>query len=116
MLAEGLVDKEWGEKFIRDEVASIVEKEYEWNDYLLLEGSIPGYITQIGQEFITYQAEKALVDCGLKVSNRVKPNDTIIWFNHYRNIDNQVVAQQEQKSNQYQKGVIKNDLGKFDAI
>lgn len=112
MIRTGLVDKEWAHRFIKGEVERIVSEEFDWNDYLLEEGSIPGYNKGIGREFIEYQANKALRDCGIEVP-AIKPNDTILWFNHYRDIGNQVVAQQEMKSNQYQKGLIKNDLGRF---
>ena len=59
-----------------------------------------------------YHANKAIRDCGIDVTP-IKPNDTITLFNHYRDISNQVVAQQEMNSNQYQKGVLKNDLERF---
>jgi ribonucleotide reductase beta subunit family protein with ferritin-like domain len=112
MIAEGLVDKSWATEFIKNEVDRIVSEEFKWNKYLLQDGSIPGYNQAIGEAFIEYQGNKALRDCGVDVKP-IKPNDTITWFNHYRDINNQVVAQQEMKSNQYQKGLIKNDLARF---
>ena len=112
MMAENMVDPIWAEQFIRDEVTRITSEEFVWNKYLLEDGSIPGYNQAIGEAFIEYQANKALRDCGIDVTP-IKPNDTITWFNHYRDINNQVVAQQEMKSNQYQKGVLKNDLDRF---
>jgi ribonucleotide reductase beta subunit family protein with ferritin-like domain len=112
MMSTGLVDKEWAHKFISDEAARIEQEEFGWNGYLLQEGSIPGYNKAIGEAFISYQTNKALRDCGVDAPT-IKPNDTITWFNHYRDINNQVVAQQEMKSNQYQKGVLKNDLDRF---
>jgi len=112
MIAEKMVDPTWAKEFIQAEVKRITAEEFTWNNYLLQEGSIPGYNQAIGEAFIEYQANKALRDVGIKI-DAVKPNDTITWFNHYRDIGNQVVAQQEQKSNQYQKGVLKNDLAKF---
>ncbi len=112
MIAESMVDPIWAKQFIKDEVVRIVSEEFAWNKYLLQDGSIPGYNQAIGEAFIEYQGNKALRDCGIDVP-AIKPNDTITWFNHYRDINNQVVAQQEQKSNQYQKGVLKNDLARF---
>jgi ribonucleotide reductase beta subunit family protein with ferritin-like domain len=112
MISSGLVDKEWAHKRIANEAARIEAEEFIWNDYLLEEGSIPGYNKAIGQAFIQYQTNKALRDVGIDVPP-IKPNDTITWFNHYRDINNQVVAQQEMKSNQYQKGILKNDLDRF---
>lgn len=109
MINTGLVNKEWAEKFVIDEAEKVLQSEYKWNDYLLQEGPIAGYSKPIGDAFIAYQHNKALRDCGIKVP-LIKPNDTIDWFNHYRDIKTQVVAQQEMKSNSYQKGLIKNDL------
>ncbi len=112
MIRTGLVDKEWAFDFLTSEAHSVLMGELDWNKYLQKEGSIPGYNEAIGEAFIVYQYNKALRDAGVDVE-AVKPNDTITWFNHYRDINNQVVAQQEQKSNQYQKGVLKNDLARF---
>lgn len=112
MLNSGLVNKTWGEKFLNDEIDKIVEQELGWNTYLQKDGPIPGYNENVGDAFIKYQANKCKRDVGLKVE-AIRPNDTVTWFNHYRDIKNQVVAQQEMKSNQYQKGVIKNDLSRF---
>ena len=112
MIRTGLVDKEWAHQFIKDEAAKVLSGEFGWNEYLLQDGSIPGYNQAIGEAFIEYQHNKSLRDVGIDVPS-IKPNDTITWFNHYRDIGNQVVAQQEQKSNQYQKGIIKNDLARF---
>jgi len=112
MIRTGLVDKDFAYEFIANEVTKIVKDEYSWNNYLLKDGSIPGYNKSIGEAFIDYQANKALRDVGIDTL-AIKPNDTITWFNHYRDISNQVVAQQEMKSNQYQKGTIKNDLARF---
>ncbi len=113
MIKANLVDKQYAEKFIVKELNDIMMQELEWNKYLLVDGPIPGYNEKIGESFIRYQCNKALRDVGIK-TKAIKPNDTVIWFNHYRDINNQVVAQQEMKSNQYQKGVLKNDLALFD--
>jgi len=112
MIAQGLVSKEYAHSFIKKEAAAVLESELDWNKHLQRNGPIPGYNERIGAEFIRYWTNKTLRDCGID-ETPIAPNDTIVWFNHYRNIDNQVVAQQEMKSNQYQKGVIQNDLARF---
>lgn len=112
MIREGLVDRDWATDFITNEAQQVLTSELAWNQYLQQEGSIPGYTLSIGEEFIIYQHNKALRDLGFDIA-AIKPNDTVKWFNEYRNIANQVVAQQEQKSNSYQKGVLRNDLHKF---
>lgn len=112
MIRTGLVEKEWALDFISKEAYRIQDEEFGWNRYLQEEGSIPGYNIAIGDAFIVYETNKALRDVGVDVEP-IKPNDTITWFNHYRDIKNQVVAQQEIKSNSYQKGTLKNDLARF---
>ena len=91
----------------------ILEQELQWNKYLQLEGPVPGYNEAIGEEFLRYYHNKALRDIGYKDIETIKPSSTIDWFNHARNPDNKQVSQQEMKSTQYQKGVIKNDFYKF---
>lgn len=115
MIREGLVDAAWAEQEIFSQANLILEQEYLWNTYLQSEGSIPGYTEEIGRQFIYYQYNKALRDLGMNMNiDAIKPNDTVLWFNDYRNIHNQVVAQQEMRSNAYQKGTLKNDLSRFD--
>ena len=113
MIKEGLIDRDYAYNFIIKEANAVMMSELKWNTYLQKEGPIPGYNEEIGDYFIKYQTNKALRDCGVEVNTIIKPNDTINWFNHYIDINNQVVAQQEQKSNQYQKGILKNDLGRL---
>jgi len=91
----------------------ILNQELDWNLYLQQDGPIPGYNKEIGAQFIRYMHNKVLRDLGLDLV-AIKPNDTVQWFNHVRNPDNKQVSQQEQKSTQYQKGIIRNDLDKFD--
>jgi len=112
MIRSGLVDKKWAQEFIATEAHKVLLGELEWNKYLQQDGPIPGYNESIGDAFILYQYNKAIRDVGIDVEP-VRPNDTITWFNHYRDISNQVVAQQEMKGNSYQKGILKNDLNRF---
>lgn len=102
-------------QIIIDMADEILEQELNWNKYLLQDGTIPGYNEQIGEYFIRYYHNKALANVGC-ADRELKPNDTIDWFNHVRNPNNKQVSQQEAASTQYQKGVIKDDLGKFDEI
>lgn len=94
---------------------AVLSQELKWNEYLQQDGPIVGYNQQIGEEFIRYKHNKALRDLGMDLP-KLAPNDTIQWFNHVRMPDNKQVSQQEMKSSQYQKGVMKNDLHKLDAI
>lgn len=100
-----------------DEIASVLysvlEQELKWNEYLQKDGPVIGYNKQIGEEFIRYKHNKALRDLGMDLP-KIKPNDTIQWFNHVRMPDNKQVSQQEMKSSQYQKGVMKDDLYRLD--
>ncbi len=92
---------------------TILNQELGWNLYLQKDGPIPGYNQKIGEEFIRYMHNKTLRDLGIKI-DIIKPNNTVQWFNHVRNPDNKQVSQQEQKSTQYQKGVMKDDLSLLD--
>ncbi len=88
----------------------ILAQELPWNDYLQQDGPIPGYNTAIGEQVLRYFHNKALRDIGYKERVAIKPCEFVDWFNHYRNPDNKQVSQQEMKSTQYQKGVIRDDL------
>lgn len=88
---------------------SILNQELDWNLYMQQDGPIPGYNAEIGAQFIRYMHNKCVRDLGVDIPT-IKPNDTVRWFNHIRNPDLKQVSQQEQKSTQYQKGVMKDDL------
>lgn len=97
---------------IEEMALEIQSQEKSWNRYLQEDGPIPGYNIAIGDAFIEYFTNKTLRDLGSNIKP-IKPNDTVQWFNHVRDPDNKQVSQQEMKSSQYQKGIIKDDLYLF---
>jgi len=100
----------WDEQFVYDYVRKVAEDEKKWSAYLLKEGELPGYNTNINNNFIEYQADKALIDLGLKPIYKAEKTDTIDWFNSYRRIKNQNSALQEVSNISYNKGIVQNDI------
>lgn len=101
------------EKFMKDFCNTIVERELEWNDYLLEDGEIQGYNKEIGKHFIQYHAMIAMdrikIDSGIKE----KSSDIITAYDNYKDLQKSKVAQQEAEATNYQKGKLINDLYKF---
>jgi len=100
----------WDKDFIYDYVLLVAKQEKNWSEYLLKEGELANYNRNINKNFIEYHADKALKDLGLEPIYKVKKNDTIDWFNTYRQIKNQNASLQETSNVSYNKGIIKNDI------
>lgn len=90
-----------------------VEQELEWSDYLLKDGSIPGFNKNIGEHFVKYWADRRLKELKMQPIYNEKKSDIIDWYNRYRDINSTASALQESDSLSYQKGKLKNDLDRF---
>ena len=92
-----------------------VEAELEWSDYLLKDGSIPGFNKNIGEHFVKYLADKRLKEIKIQPIYNEKKSDIIDWYNKYRDLNGTSTALQEASSTNYMKGKLKNDLNLFDC-
>ena len=100
----------YDEEFIIDYIKKIVQEELEWSEYLVKDGEIPGFTKKLNENFIKYQADLGLKKIGIDPIYNVKKDDSIEWFDLYRNIKNQNASLQEVSNNSYNKGVVKNDI------
>ena len=98
------------DKFIVEYIKKVVQDEKEWSKHLLRNGEIQGFTQAINENMIEYQADLALKKIGLSPIYNAKKNDSIEWFDVYRNIKNQNSSLQEVSNNSYNKGIIKNDI------
>jgi len=107
--------KDWFTETAISMCKETVELELEWNRYLLENGTIPGYNSEIGEHFIKYWADYRLEKIDITPLYNEKKSDIIDWFNEYRNLNKTQVALQEADNTNYQKG-LKNDLYKLDEL
>ena len=105
---------EWFDEEMVKFTEKTVKAEMEWNDYLLEDGSIPGYNKNIGEHFIKYWADKRLKELKIQPIYNEKRSDVIDWYNKYRDLNSTTTALQEADTTNYQKGKLTNDLDKFD--
>ena len=105
---------EWFDEEMIKFTEKTVNAELDWNDYLLEDGSIPGYNKNIGEHFIKYWADRRLKELKIQPIYNEKKSDIIDWYNRYRDLNNTTTALQEADSTNYQKGKLSNDLDKFD--
>lgn len=91
-----------------------VDQELEWSEYLLKDGSIPGYNKNIGEHFVKYWADRRLKEIKMQPIYNEKKSDIIDWYNRYRDLNSTTSALQESDALNYQKGKLSNDLDKFD--
>ena len=106
--------KDWFEDIIYEIMKETVELEIQWADYLLEEGSIPGYNKEIARHFIKYWADYRLKEINLQPIYNEQKSDIIDWFNSYRNLNNKQINLQEADNTNYQKGQLKNNLSNLD--
>ncbi len=93
-----------------------VESEKDWSAYLLRDGEIPGFNQAIADHFLEYHFDKVARFLGIEEVYGVAKNDIVTFFDNERNIGLQNTAQQEAENSGYQKGVMKNDLSKYDEL
>ena len=102
------------DQFIIDYARKVVEQELAWNEYLFIEGNIPGFTKEVGASFIRYYADKALRLLGFDPIYNERRNDVIDWYEGYRNSNNKNIAAQETQNVNYQKGSTKCDFDLYD--
>lgn len=108
-----LFDSGWFDAEAKRIAEETVNSEIEWNKYLLSDGDIPGYNINIITNFLKYFANLRLKN--IKVQEiysmeEAKHNDTIDWFENYRDLNKQNTMLQEASNTSYIKGGLKNDL------
>lgn len=109
-----LFDNGWFEEYAINYAKEIAQKEFEWIDFLLEEGEIPGFTKDIGYHFVRYMIDLRLKNIGLPVIYNEEKSDIIKWFDEYRDPNNMNTALQEADNISYQKGNLENDLETFD--
>lgn len=108
-----LFENGWFEQQARKIAKETVESELGWNRFLLKNGSIPGYNIEIMDNFLKYYANMRLRNIKLEElynKDEAKKNDTVEWFESYRDINKQNTMLQEASNTSYIKGGLKNDL------
>lgn len=104
------------DKWLRDYAKKVALGEFDWNEYLLIDGEIPGYNHGIGEHFIKYWTDKRCREVHIGEVFNEKKSDVIDWYNKYRDLNSTTTSLQEADATNYQKGKLKNDLDKFDVV
>ncbi len=99
--------------WLRNYAKTVSEKEFDWNDYLLIDGETPGYNKEIGRHFIKYWTDKRLRDVKLEDIYGEKKSDIIDGYNKLRDLNSTTSALQEADATNYMKGKLKDDLDRF---
>jgi len=107
---------EWFDEEMIKFTKKTVEQELEWSDYLLKDGSIPGFNKNIGEHFVKYWADRRLKEIKIQPIYNEKKSDIIDWYNRYRDLNSTSTALQEADTTNYTKGLLKNDLDRFNTI
>jgi len=102
------------ETMVKDTFSDVAKSEINWGKYLMNIGNIPGLTIKVLSNFVNYYVMDRMNK--LKIETKaVTADDTVQWFETYKNIDLDNVAGQESEGLAYQVGIIKNDIpeGKF---
>ncbi len=103
-------DSGWFEETAVAYAKKVAEAEMKWAEYLLQEGELPGLSLDVTKHFIKYMTDKALRLIGYSPIYNENKSDIIVWYNEYRDINNQNASLQETSNISYNKGIMKRDL------
>jgi ribonucleoside-diphosphate reductase beta chain len=106
-----LMASDWYSDMVRDVFNEVYEDELNWAKYLLSIGNVPTLTPQVMQNFLQYYCNVRCQDISCAPNfPGVKIDDTIQWFETYKDIDKDNVAQQEAEATNYNIGILQNDL------
>lgn len=99
---------------VQDTFSDVAKSEINWGKYLLQIGNIPGLTPKVLSNFVNYYVADRMGKLKIETKS-VIADDTVQWFETYKDIDLDNVAGQESEGLAYQVGIIKNDVpeGKF---
>lgn len=105
-----LINSDWFTTMATNIFKEVLEDELEWSKYLLSFGEIPTLTLEVTKQFMEYYADNRIAKIGLpKIYNR-KKTDVVNWFEMYKDINKDNVAQQEKESTAYNIGILRNDI------
>lgn len=106
-----LIDSDWFNDLAKSIFKKVVKDEISWGKYLLSFGNIPSLTEKNIETFVKFFANKRLNQIKVEpLYANIQSNDTIDWFEHYKNIDLDNVAGQESEGLAYSVGILKDDL------
>lgn len=109
-------ESKWFDKKVNEIVKNIVDDELKWGDYLLSFGPIPSLTKDVFKSFMEYYANLRLEMIRVEpMFKNVQKNDVIEWFELYKDINKDNVAQQEATSIAYNIGTMKFDYDDYDV-
>jgi len=106
-----LINSDWFAEMAKKTFLDVLEDELEFYDYLAsLGGNIPTLTKNVVKQFMQYYVDDRLHSIGVeKVYNQEK-TDVVQWFESYKDMDLDNVAQQESDLSIYSIGIMKNDI------
>ena len=117
--SEGFVDlirsPEYSE-MCKDIMSDVRNGELEWAKFLTSISRIPSLTNKVFTNFIDYYVSKRLNAIKVEGVNPIAADDTVNFFEIYKDIDKDNVAGQEAEKLSYNIGILRNDIpeGKFD--
>lgn len=110
-----LFKSDWFSKTCHEIVATIVNEEIQWAEYLLSIGQVKGLTIAKITEFMQYYANNRLEKISIKPLYKLTKQPEIIkFFDMYKNINKDNTAQQESTALNYNIGKMNLDYDKYD--
>lgn len=105
-----LINSKWFEETVKEVFLKVYNDEIEWAKYLLSFGPIPGMTLPIIESFMKFYVDDRVSSIGVnKIFNEPK-TDIVTWFQNYKDMSLDNVAQQESDLKIYSIGILKNDI------
>ena len=101
--------KEETKQEVAQVLASVVEEEKKWADYLFMEGPVIGLNASIMKDFVDWTAQEKFKVIGVHYNAGIK-HTPLPWFNKHLNTNKSQTALQENESTSYLSGVMTNEI------
>jgi ribonucleoside-diphosphate reductase beta chain len=105
-----LINSDWFKEMAQKTFKEVLKDELEWSDYLLSFGDIPTLTKVVVEDFMKYYVDNRLNSIGVDSIYNVKKSDTVIWFEHTKDLNKENSAGQESDLAVYSIGIMKNDI------
>jgi len=105
-----IMESKWYKDMVISTFKGVYEDELEWAKYLLSIGDVPTLTEQVMEKFLKYYVDLRLSQLSVEKIYNQEKTDVVQWFENYKDMNKDNIAQQESDMAIYSIGIMKNDI------
>jgi ribonucleoside-diphosphate reductase beta chain len=105
-----IMESQWYKDMVISTFKGVYEDELEWAKYLLSIGDVPTLTEQVMEKFLKYYVDLRLSQLSVEKIYNQEKTDVVQWFENYKDMNKDNIAQQESDMAIYSIGIMKNDI------